>query len=96
MCDGQGDSVSLSFPSGHAATAAALYGALTVLVVERAQTPAARTACAVTGMLLVLAIGTSRVVLNVHYLSDVLAGLALGLAWLCACLLVRPRARARL
>ena len=33
-------------------------------------------------------IGASRVILNVHYLSDVLAGVCLGLAWLSACLLV--------
>lgn len=80
---------SYSFPSGHAATAAALYGALTVLAVEQARTRAARIACTVTGAALVLAIGASRVILDVHYLSDVLAGFAVGVAWLCACLLGR-------
>jgi undecaprenyl-diphosphatase len=36
-----------------------------------------------------LAIGASRVLLNVHFLSDVAAGFAIGLAWLCCCAIVR-------
>jgi undecaprenyl-diphosphatase len=38
---------------------------------------------------LALAIGSSRVLLNVHFVSDVAAGFAVGLAWLCCCAIVR-------
>jgi undecaprenyl-diphosphatase len=44
---------------------------------------------------LALVVGASRVVLNVHYVTDVLAGFGLGLAGLAAALLVRERLRGR-
>ena len=40
------------------------------------------------GMVIVLAIGIGRVVLNVHHPSDVLAGWALGYAYFAICLLM--------
>jgi undecaprenyl-diphosphatase len=46
--------------------------------------------------LLVLLIGFSRLYLGVHYLSDVLAGYALALAWLGLCLITIEAVRARL
>lgn len=68
-----------SFPSGHAMAGAAIYGALAVVAALRfpRQRPWVVAPCA----MLVLAIGTSRVYLGVHYPSDVLAGWALGVAW---------------
>lgn len=59
-----------SLPSGHAATAAAAAGVVALLH-PRLRLPLAA---------LVALIGLSRVYLGVHYPSDVLAGLALGLA----------------
>jgi undecaprenyl-diphosphatase len=70
-----------SFPSGHAMSATVCYGAL-LLAFGGALRPAARrTAIAVT-VVLVLAIGATRLALGVHFVTDVLGGFVLGLAWL--------------
>jgi undecaprenyl-diphosphatase len=80
---------SYSFPSGHAATAVVLYGALGVLLAERSSSRLRAVGWLAGAAVLALAIGTSRVLLNVHFVSDVAAGFAVGLAWLCCCLIVR-------
>jgi len=84
---------SYSFPSGHAATALVLYGALGILLAERASSRLRAAGWLVGAALLALAIGTSRVLLNVHFVSDVAAGFAVGLAWLCCCAIVRDVTR---
>jgi len=69
-----------SFPSGHA-THSVLYLWLAVTIVLRLRPGIPRgTAVVVTGFALTVLIGLSRVYLNVHYLSDVSAGWALGAA----------------
>jgi membrane-associated phospholipid phosphatase len=45
------------------------------------------------GAMTVVLIGVGRVVLNVHYPSDVLAGWALGYAYFALCLLIVPPTR---
>jgi membrane-associated phospholipid phosphatase len=69
-----------SFPSGHAAGSAAIYTVLAVLLARGLRTRARVLIGSATTALL-LAIGFSRLYLGAHYLSDVLAGLALGLGW---------------
>jgi len=85
---------SAAFPSGHAASGAASLGALAVLAAERLSSRRARvwlwSCVAAAG----LAVGLSRIALNVHFVTDVLAGWCFGVAWLAACLLVRERLRA--
>jgi membrane-associated phospholipid phosphatase len=74
-----------SFPSGHAAGASAIYGVALYFLARRA----ALRWCLVCGIAyaaIVVVIGFSRLYLEVHYLSDVLAGLSLGIAWAFACL----------
>lgn len=70
-----------SFPSGHAGGSIVFYGMLAYVLMVRLPPRWHRLvlACAATA---VLSIGASRVLLQVHYLSDVLAGYAMGLAWL--------------
>lgn len=84
-----------AFPSGHATAGVASVGAFAVLLAERLPSYRARVGLWIGVVALGLAVGLSRVVLNVHYVTDVLAGWCLGLAWLSACLLVRDTIRRR-
>ncbi|MGE4483400.1 phosphatase PAP2 family protein [Acidocella sp.] len=71
---------SYSFPSGHATASAALYGFLVVLICREVGVRA-RVAVTLAAVLLVGAIAFSRLYLGAHWLSDVTAGLAFGVAW---------------
>ena len=74
-----------SFPSGHAAHSV-LYIWLAVTIVLRLRPGMARGAAVVAaGFALTVLVGLSRVYLNVHYLSDVSAGWALGAACFSLC-----------
>jgi undecaprenyl-diphosphatase len=87
-----------SFPSGHATVSIAVYGAV-CLVLLRRLTGLARVVCLAAAVLLVSLIGFSRLYLGVHFLSDVLAGFSIGLAWLALCVVVldlHHRRRSRL
>jgi len=86
---------SYSFPSGHAATAVVLYGALGLLAAERARSPLRAVAWLLSAATVAFAIGTSRILLNVHFVSDVAAGFAVGVSWLCCCAIVRELRTAR-
>jgi membrane-associated phospholipid phosphatase len=69
-----------SFPSGHATAAAASFAAL-ALVIGRRRSPRVQALLAGVAVGLAVAIALTRVWLGVHWLTDVLAGLALGWAW---------------
>ncbi|MFL5820293.1 MAG: bifunctional DedA family/phosphatase PAP2 family protein [Solirubrobacteraceae bacterium] len=76
-----------SFPSGHAAYAVA-YVAIVLAMVRVLPSFVHRAGWVVFALVLAVAIGLTRVYLHVHYLSDVLAGWALGAAVFGACGLV--------
>ena len=82
VVDAVTDVASLSFPSGHAMTSAITYGSVAYLVARLEPTPRLRTATWILTILIVLAVGVSRMYLGVHYPSDVLAGYIGGIAWL--------------
>jgi membrane-associated phospholipid phosphatase len=79
---------SWSFPSGHAMGSLIAYGMLAyiVLVVVRVPGRAAQVAVLLSAVLLIVAVGLSRIYLGVHYFSDVLGGYAAGVLWLSACI----------
>jgi membrane-associated phospholipid phosphatase len=74
-----------SFPSGHASGALLVYGTLAYLAVRqvprRWHLPVAALA-----MVFIVFVGASRVLLQVHWFSDVLAGWANAAAWAALCI----------
>jgi undecaprenyl-diphosphatase len=73
-----------SFPSGHSATAAVFY-ATAALLIGRWRGRRARAVLAGCAVGIAVAVAASRVLLDVHWVSDVVAGLALGWAWFAVC-----------
>ena len=77
-----------SFPSGHAVASTLFYGTVCALVFQRVKSPAWRVATAVGAVVMVLLVTSSRVYLGAHYLSDVIAGVAVGAA--CVAAVLKP------
>ena len=77
-----------SFPSGHAASSMIFYLALALLLAGHARY---RFTAAALAIALSLLIGTSRVMLGVHWPSDVIGGWVFGLLWVM--LTLRPAER---
>lgn len=75
-----------SFPSGHTANAALLYGLVACWLVMNYRGIGARMAIVAGAVLMVALVGTSRMYLGVHYLSDVLAASAEASCWLAICI----------
>lgn len=68
-----------SMPSGHSLTAVVFYGLIIIFLVAKIKDEKYRKLINVLLTVLITLIGFSRVYLRVHYFSDVVAGLALGL-----------------
>jgi membrane-associated phospholipid phosphatase len=81
----------LSFPSGHALMSVTFYGLLIYIVFKNVKKPMLRWTLISLLLLLILIVGFSRIYLRVHYASDVIAGLCVGLLWLVICVSVLNR-----
>lgn len=84
-----------SFPSGHATAAMALYGFIACLAFVRARTPFSKTLAVVIPAVVTLLVGASRLLLGVHYATDVLGGYLLGAFWVAFAFSLPPRIRLR-
>jgi membrane-associated phospholipid phosphatase len=73
-----------SFPSGHATAAVATYAGFALLFGIR-RSLNTKTICAGTAAALAVLIAGTRVLLGVHWRTDVIAGLILGWAWFAIC-----------
>jgi undecaprenyl-diphosphatase len=75
-----------SFPSGHAMSATIVYSTVAYLAARLQRTRAARLAISLVATIVVALVCLSRLYLGVHYPSDVLAGVIIGLAWASFCM----------
>jgi undecaprenyl-diphosphatase len=75
-----------SFPSGHAMGATITYSTVAYLAARLQRRAWARWLTMFVALLVILLIGVSRMYLGVHYPSDVLAGVIMGLAWAAFCM----------
>lgn len=70
-----------SYPSGHSLSSAAVYFTFAVILCNTYRTWRERAVVIALSLLLITLIALSRVYLGVHYVSDVLAGMLVGIGW---------------
>ncbi len=73
---------SASFPSGHSLNSIVIAGIVAYLIILRLKTTKARVITVVVAAAFAFTMGLSRVYLGHHWLTDVLAAWAIGIAWL--------------
>jgi undecaprenyl-diphosphatase len=83
--------VTYSFPSGHALFSLCFYGGLAIAAARAVQSGVMKKGIWIATVLLVLAIGVTRIYLGVHYPSDVLGGYLIAIAWIAILLSVEQR-----
>jgi membrane-associated phospholipid phosphatase len=71
-----------SFPSGHTLNSTVVVGLVVYLLLVRLRSTLTRVTVTAAGTAFVVAMGLSRVFLGHHWLTDVMVGWTLGLAWL--------------
>jgi membrane-associated phospholipid phosphatase len=86
---------SYSFPSGHTMMATVFYGTLCALALSKVHRWQWRALAILGAALLILLVGLTRIYLGAHFLTDVLAAIAEGLAWLAFCLITFETIRRR-
>jgi undecaprenyl-diphosphatase len=82
----QTEAVSSSFPSGHAMSATVVYGTVAYLLMRLQKHHWSRVLTLCGAIVVIVLICTSRMYLGVHYPSDVIGGVIVGLAWASFCM----------
>ncbi|MEP6955880.1 MAG: phosphatase PAP2 family protein [Chthoniobacterales bacterium] len=73
---------SYGFPSGHTMGATLFYGLLALFAIQAGRSAAKRSLIICVNLFIILAIGSTRIYLGAHYLTDVLAAMVAGSGWL--------------
>jgi undecaprenyl-diphosphatase len=89
------DVSSYSYPSGHALVTMAIYLSFALIAAEEAPHPLARAFIIVSGLMIAVFTGVSRIYLGVHYFTDVVAGWTIGGCWAVTCWLATRYLSAR-
>ena len=72
------DALGYSFPSGHAMLSIMTFGFLTYIIVANLKSVIGKYVITLFMGIVIVSIGLSRVILNVHYPTDILAGYCVG------------------
>ncbi|PGV81529.1 phosphoesterase [Bacillus thuringiensis] len=72
------DALGYSFPSGHAMLSIMTFGFLAYIIAANLKSIAGKCVITILMGIVILSIGLSRVILNVHYPTDILAGYCVG------------------
>lgn len=85
-----------SFASGHTIGATLLYGQLLLFALPLLRSRRARRALTCGAAAIVLLVGFGRIALGAHYLTDVVAAMLFGSAWLALCgVMLKPMSQRR-
>ncbi|MDP3027237.1 MAG: phosphatase PAP2 family protein [Nanoarchaeota archaeon] len=80
---------SFAFPSAHASTAIVFFGLLIYLISKKKESKNLKLNVILISIFMILLICFARLYLNVHWLSDVLGGIAIGIFILTGCILLK-------
>jgi len=83
------------YPSGHSMNAAAFFSMCAIMVLRYAKSKPLRIGFTIFAPLAILAVGTSRVYLGVHTVTDVIGGYLAGIVVVCGAVLIERRVQAR-
>ncbi|RID84753.1 PAP2 family protein [Peribacillus asahii] len=84
----EAEAMSYSFPSGHTMVGLVFYVLLAYFITKEIKSGAAKWWISVVVVVLMLVMGVSRIAVNAHFMSDVIAGYALGAVWSLICIYV--------